>query len=100
VIDSPPDPELGSSDMGTVSWRLPTIHPSVAICDPEVAGHSIEFREAAASPRADDVVATVATVIAQTAYDLMADPKLVEAAWAEFRAATGKRGEGQDRADG
>lgn len=100
VIDSPPDPELGSSDMGNVSWRLPTIHPSVAIVDPEVAGHSIEFREAAASARADDVVAIVATAIAQTAYDLMADPKLVEAAWAEFRASTGRGVEAADRADG
>ncbi|HYL40682.1 MAG TPA: hypothetical protein VET90_05175, partial [Candidatus Binatus sp.] len=92
IADGPPDPELGSSDMGNVSWRLPTIHPSVAICDPEVAGHSIEFRDAAASPRADDVVLVVATAIAQTAYDLLADPGLVGAAWAEFGAATASAG--------
>ncbi|HYL40157.1 MAG TPA: amidohydrolase, partial [Candidatus Binatus sp.] len=88
--DGPPDPELGSSDMGNVSWRLPTIHPSVAICDPGVAGHSIEFRDAAASPRADDVVVVVATAIAQTAYELLADTDLIAAAWAQFRAATGQ----------
>jgi amidohydrolase len=90
IADGTPDPELGSSDMGNVSWHLPTIHPSVAICDPDVAGHSIEFREAAVSPRADEVVLTVATVIAQTGYDLLADPDLVDAAWAEFTAATGR----------
>jgi metal-dependent amidase/aminoacylase/carboxypeptidase family protein len=89
IADGTPDPELGSSDMGNVSWNLPTIHPSVAICDPEVPGHSIEFRDAAASPRADEVVLVVAKVIAQTAYDLLADPSLVEAAWAAFREATG-----------
>jgi hypothetical protein len=89
IDDHEPDPELGSSDMGNVSWHLPTIHPSVAIIDPDVPGHSIEFRDAAASSRADDVVLLVATVIAQTAYDLFADPALVDAAWAEFRAATG-----------
>jgi amidohydrolase len=100
IADGPQDPELGSSDMGNVSWRLPTIHPLVAIIDPEVAGHSIEFREAAASPRADDIVLTVATVIAQTAYDLLADPRLVDAAWAEFRAATGSAAPPADTADG
>ena len=36
--------------------------------------HSVEFREAA-SPPADDIVQIAsATVIAQTAYDLFADP--------------------------
>jgi amidohydrolase len=85
IPDGPPDPELGSSDMGNVSWRLPTIHPSVAICDEGVAGHSIEFRDAAASPRADEVTLLVASAIAQTAYELFADPTLVDAAWAEFR---------------
>jgi amidohydrolase len=85
IPDGPPDPELGSSDMGNVSWRLPTIHPSVAICDRGVPGHSPEFRDAAASPRADDVVLRVSAAIAQTALELFADPTLVAAAWDEFR---------------
>ena len=82
----PVDPaNLGSSDMGNVSLALPTIHPSIAICDEGVAGHSIEFRDAAATPRADEVTLLAATLVAETAYDLFADPALVEAAWAEFR---------------
>jgi amidohydrolase len=85
IGDGPPDPELGSSDMGNVSWHLPTIHPTVAICDEGVPGHSIEFREAAATPRADEVVLLVSTAIAQTALELFDDPALVAAAWAEFR---------------
>ncbi len=49
-------------------------------------GHSIEFRDAAATPYADEVTLLVATVVAQTAYELFADPALVKAAWDEFRA--------------
>jgi amidohydrolase len=77
--------QLGSSDMGNVSHVLPTIHPMLAICDEGVAGHSTEFRDAAALPRADEVTLLAATLIAQTAYELFAEPELVEAAWREFR---------------
>ena len=45
---------LGSSDMGNVSHVVPTIHPYLAICDEGVAGHSIAFRDAAITPRADE----------------------------------------------
>ena len=84
----PHDPnELGSSDMGNVSHVLPTIHPTIAICEAGVAGHSPEFRDAAASPRADEVTLLAATLVAQTAYELFADPELVAAAWREFRGA-------------
>ena len=64
----------------------PTIHPELAICDEGVAGHSIAFRDAAGQPRADDTTLLAATLVAQVAYELFADPALVEAAWAEFRA--------------
>jgi amidohydrolase len=76
---------LGSSDMGNVSHALPTIHPYLAICAEGVPGHSIEFRDAAITPRADETTLLAATLVAQTAWDLLADPTLVEAAWREFR---------------
>ncbi len=85
VRDEPPVDNLGSSDMGNVSFVVPTIHPSIAICEPGVPGHSIEFRDLAAAPRADEVTLLAATIVAQTAYELFADPTLVEAAWREFR---------------
>ena len=78
---------LGSSDMGNVSHALPAIHPCLAICEEGVPGHSIEFRDAAASPRADEVTLLASTLVAQTAYELFADPSLVDAAWREFRGA-------------
>ena len=82
------DPErLGSSDMGNVSLVLPTIHPTLAICDEGVPGHSTLFRDAAATPRADETTLLAATLVAQTAYELFTEPGLVEAAWREFRGA-------------
>jgi hypothetical protein len=51
-----------------------------------VPGHSIAFRDAAATPRADETTLLAATLVAQTAVDLFLDPDLVAAAWAEFHA--------------
>ena len=78
------DLNAGSTDMGNVSWVCPTIHPDLAIAPEGTAGHSTEFRDAAVTPRADEVTLLAATIVAQTAYDLYADPALVDAAWREF----------------
>jgi amidohydrolase len=86
IEDMGADPNAGSTDMGNVSWVCPTIHPELAICDEGVPGHSIAFRDAAATPRADETTLLAATLVAQTAVDLFRDPTLVDAAWAEFRA--------------
>jgi metal-dependent amidase/aminoacylase/carboxypeptidase family protein len=84
--DTPIDYErMGSSDMGNVSQVVPTIHPYIATSEYGVPGHSIEFRDAAATPWADEVTLIAATVVAQTAYELYSDPALMAAAWSEFR---------------
>jgi len=83
--DEGPDPTSGSTDMANVSWALPAIHPDLAITDTPTAGHSTEFRDAAGRPRADETVLLAATLVAETALDLLLDPSLVERAWAEFR---------------
>jgi amidohydrolase len=88
IDDMGDDPNAGSTDMANVSWVCPTIHPDLAICDEGVPGHSILFRDAAATPRADETTLLAATLVAQTAIELFCDPALVEAAWAEFRATT------------
>ena len=85
IVDQGDDPNAGSTDMANVSWVCPTIHPDLAIAPEGTPGHSILFRDAAASPQADETTLLAATLIAQTAYDLFADPDLVAAAWAEFR---------------
>jgi amidohydrolase len=86
IDDMGDDPNAGSTDMANVSWVCPTIHPDLAICDEGVPGHSILFRDAAATPRADETTLLAATLVAHTAIELFCDPALVEAAWAEFRA--------------
>lgn len=85
IADQGPDPTAGSSDMANVSWALPTIHPELAISDTPVPGHTIEFRDAAALPRADRTVLLAATLVAHTALDLLLDPARSDAAWREFR---------------
>jgi amidohydrolase len=85
IVDQGPDPNSGSTDMANVSWVCPTIHPELAIADEGTPGHSILFRDAAVTPRADDATLLAATLVAQTAYELFADPALVESAWQEFR---------------
>jgi amidohydrolase len=85
IEDQGDDPNAGSTDMANVSWVCPTIHPELAIAPEGTPGHSILFRDAAATPRADETTLLAATLVAQTAYELFADPELVSAAWQEFR---------------
>ncbi len=85
IADQGDDPNAGSTDMANVSWVCPTIHPDLSIAPEGTPGHSILFRDAAATPRADETTLLAATLVAQTAYELFADPALVAAAWAEFR---------------
>ena len=85
IVDAGPDPNSGSTDMANVSWVCPTIHPELAIAPEGTAGHSIEFRDAAATAAADDITLLAATLVAHCAYELFADPDLRAAAWREFR---------------
>jgi len=86
IADQGDDPNPGSTDMANVSWVCPTIHPDLAIAPEGTPGHSILFRDAAISPRADEVTLMAANLVGQTAIDLFLDPTLVDAAWAAFRA--------------
>jgi metal-dependent amidase/aminoacylase/carboxypeptidase family protein len=85
IEDQGDDPNAGSTDMANVSWVCPTIHPDLSIAPEGTPGHSILFRDAAATLRADETTLLAATLVAQTAYELFADPDLVAAAWQEFR---------------
>lgn len=86
IRDEGGDASYGSTDMTNVSWVCPAIHPDLAIATAPTPGHTIAFRDAAISPQADETTLLAATLVAQTAYDLFADPDLLAAAWAEFRA--------------
>jgi amidohydrolase len=74
----PDDGRRGSSDIGNLSFYLPAIHPSVAIVDPEVPGHSQAFAKATMSPRGKDALLKAAKFLAMTAYDFLASEELRE----------------------
>jgi metal-dependent amidase/aminoacylase/carboxypeptidase family protein len=65
---------MGSSDMGNVSQVVPAIHPYLAVAPEETAGHSVEFRQASASPEGHRAMLVGAKAMAMTAVDLLAEP--------------------------
>jgi len=83
--DAPPDrPRMGSTDMGDVSQAVPSIHPYVAIGPKDLAGHSVEFREAALSERGMQAMLAAAKAMALTAYDLLTEPEFLGEVRREF----------------
>ena len=76
----------GSTDMGNVSHRVPSIHPMLAVAPDGVIIHNAEFARWAASERGDAAVIDGAKSLAQTALDLMCDPILLQRTRADFAA--------------
>lgn len=79
-----PNERMGSTDMGNVSQKIPSVHPYITIAPPGTAGHTNEFREAAKSPAGNEGLLNAAKAMAMTTIDLLADPKLVEQMKTEF----------------
>ena len=79
-----PKERLGSTDMGDVSHVAPAIHPYLAIGPAELAGHSIEFREAAASEQGLAAMLVAVKALAMTALDVLFRPELREEIQAAF----------------
>ena len=69
--------QVGSSDIGNVSLVVPAIHEYLAIAEHgSVIAHHESFRNAAAGPRADDVVLLAAKGLAMTGLDVLTDDDL------------------------
>jgi len=79
----------GSTDMGNVSVRMPSIHPKIAICPSTVPAHTAEFAEYAGSATGDQGVIDGAAGLAMTALDFLADPALRSDVAADFAASGG-----------
>ncbi len=75
----------GSTDLGNLSVRVPAIHPMIAISEPGVAMHTVEFAQAAVSAAADRAVLDGAAGLAGTLLDVIRDEELLRAAGQEFR---------------
>jgi amidohydrolase len=76
----------GSTDMGNVSHRVPSIHPMFAVAPAGVIIHNAEFAKWAASEKGDAAVLDGAKALAQTALDLMCDAPLRERMKSDFEA--------------
>ena len=61
----------GSTDMGNVSYRVPSIHPMLAVAPPNVVIHNPEFTKWAGSEKGDAAVLDGAKALALTAADFL-----------------------------
>ena len=86
ALDSLPPGYAGSTDMGNISHRVPSIHPMLAVAPAGVIIHNAEFARWAASDKGDQAVIDGAKALAFTALDLMADPAMLQSARADFEA--------------
>lgn len=75
---------VGSTDMGNVSYEVPSIHPIIRAADDGVAIHTPQFAVAAASEMGDRAVVDGAKAMAWTVADLWLAPGALDAVRAEF----------------
>lgn len=85
-MESLPPNAAGSTDMGNVSHRVPSIHPLIACAPPEIVIHNPEFAHYAGSPSGDKAVLDGAKALAMTALDMMLDTDLQNKTKADFAA--------------
>lgn len=84
-VEPAPNERMGSTDMGDISQQMPALHVYLPIAPEGSSSHSIPFREAAVSERADEIVVTGAKVLARTAADLLREPGLLDRALEDHR---------------
>ena len=84
-----PESLTGSTDLGNLSYRMPALHPMLAVSEATVALHTKEFAAAAGSPAGDAAVRDGALGLALTAADYLGDANLRAAVHDEFEAAGG-----------
>ena len=75
---------IGSTDMGNVSYLVPSIHPMIQVAPDGVAIHTVDFARWAASPDGDSAVIDGAKAMAMTVVDLWCAPGLMTAAHEAF----------------
>jgi amidohydrolase len=78
----------GSLDLGNVSIQCPTIHPFVKVVGEKHMLHTKEFRDLALQEPALDAMIFTAKALANTAYEVISSPELLQRIKDEFAAAT------------
>ncbi|HAT08120.1 MAG TPA: amidohydrolase [Rhodobiaceae bacterium] len=85
-LEKMPSSGAGSTDMGNISHRVPSIHPMIACAPPSVVIHNPEFAKWAGSERGDKAVIDGAKSLAMTAIDVLTDKKMMQQAKKDFTA--------------
>jgi aminobenzoyl-glutamate utilization protein B len=83
-LPAKPDQDPGSTDVGDISWHVPTGGLSTACFALESPGHSWQNVAAIGSPLGHKGMMVAAKVLALSALDLLEDAQLVESAKADF----------------
>jgi amidohydrolase len=88
---SPTARVVGSTDMGNVSYAVPSIHPMIQVAPPGVPIHTPAFAGFAGGPEGDRAVLDGAKALAWTLADVWLDGGLTGLARAEWEAAVAAR---------
>ena len=86
--DPKPDPPGGSTDVGDVSWLVPTLHFSVTTAPAGTPWHAWPVAACGGMSIGHKGMLLAAKTLAATIVDLFEDPKSVEAIQAEFKEKT------------
>jgi len=88
-VEALPSSMAGSTDMGNVSHRVPSIHPMLAAAPIHCTIHNAEFAVHARAPIGDRAAIDGAKTLAMTALDVLLDEDIRSRAHAIFEAAGG-----------
>jgi metal-dependent amidase/aminoacylase/carboxypeptidase family protein len=86
TMDEPSDGHsvVGSTDMGNVSYLVPSIHPMLQVAPPGISIHTAPFAGYAGGPEGDRAVLDGAKALAMTVVDAWCDAALLPAARTAF----------------
>ena len=84
ITDINPSENIGSLDMGNVSYIVPSIHPLLGIGNPNLSLHTIEMAKATITDQAHDSLIIGAMALAFTGYDVITDIDLLSEIKKEF----------------
>jgi len=82
---------VGSTDMGNISYAVPSIHPMIQVAPSGIPIHTPDFAGFAGGAEGDRAVVDGAKALAWTVADLWLDGELLPAARAEWEASRDRR---------
>jgi amidohydrolase len=88
----PVSPPIGSTDVGNVSYRCPTIQPLIAITDDDLALHTREFADATTKPAAFEAMKLGAEILADLILRVFRDAEFRNTVQRDFRESLDEKG--------